>query len=101
MFPIFYIFFIFIKHIPYPSPWGQHAAMPRKETKRKKQRKNGSGQKVKPSTPTQAIDEHIGKEEKDQKQQHTLIHPSYPARSELTAEKLGRWGKKSRQRFLR
>ena len=38
--------------------------MPRKETMRKEGRKNGSGQKVKPSTTTQAIDAHMGEEEK-------------------------------------
>ena len=39
--------------------------MPRKETRRKGGRKNGSGQKAKPSNPTQATDESMGEEEKN------------------------------------
>ena len=42
--------------------------MPRKESRRKERRKNGSGQKAKPSTPTQAIDAHMGEEKRNRKQ---------------------------------
>ena len=41
--------------------------MPRKEARRKEKRKNESGQRAKPSTPTQAIDAHMGEEGKNQK----------------------------------
>ena len=48
----------------------------------KKERKNGSGQKAKPSTPTQATDACMGEEEKNRKQkeekkQGTDPPPSY------------------------
>ena len=49
-------------------PWGRHAAMPRKETRRKEQRKNELGQKAKPSTPTQVVDACMGEKEKNRKQ---------------------------------
>ena len=49
-------------------PWGRHTTMPRKEIRRKELRKNGLGKKVKPSTPTQATDARMGKEEKNRKQ---------------------------------
>ena len=42
--------------------------MPRKETRRKERGKNGLGQRVKPFTPTQAIDARMGEEEKNRKQ---------------------------------
>ena len=42
--------------------------MSRKEIRRKERRKNGSGQRAKPSTPTLAIDERMGEEEKNGKQ---------------------------------
>ena len=51
-----------------PLPRGRRATMPRKETRRKEQRKNESGQRVKLSTPTQAIDARMGEEEKNRKQ---------------------------------
>ena len=46
-------------------PRGRDATTPRKETRRKRTKKNRSGQKAKPSTPTQAIDAHMGEEEKN------------------------------------
>ena len=42
--------------------------MPRKETRRKEGRKNGSRQRTKPSTITQAIDVGMGEEEENGKQ---------------------------------
>ena len=42
--------------------------MPRKETRRKERRKNGSGPWAKPSTPTQTNDAHMGEEKKNRKQ---------------------------------
>ena len=42
--------------------------MPRKETRRKERRKNGSGHRAKPSSHTQATDARMGKEEKKRKQ---------------------------------
>ena len=42
--------------------------MPRKETSRKEPSKNGSEQKAKLSTPTQAIDARMGEEEGNRKQ---------------------------------
>ena len=38
------------------------------DDKKEKTRKNGSGQRAKPSTPLQAIDARIGEEEKSRKQ---------------------------------
>ena len=42
--------------------------MPRKETRRKERRKNRFEQKAKPSTPTHAIEVHMGEEENNRKQ---------------------------------
>ena len=53
-----------------PPPRCRRATMPRKETKSKEGRKNGSGQKLKLSTPTQAIDARIGEGEKNRKQNY-------------------------------
>ena len=61
-----YLFVYLLDIYSIPLPRGQHAA--RKETRRKELRKTGSGQRVKPSTPTQAIDAHMGEEEKNRKQ---------------------------------
>ena len=47
-------------------PWGQRATRPRKETRRKEQRRNGAGKRAKPSPPpTQAIDARMGEEEQN------------------------------------
>ena len=42
--------------------------MARKETRGIQRRKNGSGQRAKPPTPSRTIDERMGKEEKNIKQ---------------------------------
>ena len=58
-----FIYLLDIHHIP--PPRGRHATMPRKEAKGKEGRKNGSGQRAKPSIPTQGIDARMGEEEKN------------------------------------
>ena len=65
-----YIFFIylFIRHIPYPATAGSARNNAKKRDKKERTKKNGSGQKAKPSTSTQAIDAHMGEEEKNIKQ---------------------------------
>ena len=47
---------------------GWHAKMPRKETRWKEQRKKGLGQRVKPSSPSQANDMHKEQKEEQKKQ---------------------------------
>ena len=58
-----------------PLPWGHHATMPKKETRRKKK---GLGQKVKPSRPTQAIDVRIGKKTTENKRKNKRNRDQVP-----------------------
>ena len=79
----FYLF-IYLLYIPLiPLPRSRHAVMPRKGTRRKERRKNGSRQRATPSTPTQPLDACMGEEEKngkqkeEQKKQEARPQPSY------------------------
>ena len=55
-------------YIPYQTTTGSAPTMPRKKTRRKEQRKKGSGQRAKPSTPIQATDARMGEEEQNRQQ---------------------------------
>ena len=55
--------FILLDTYRIPLLRGRRATMPRKEARRKGMKKNGSGQRAKPSTPTQAIDAGMAEEE--------------------------------------
>ena len=68
IFIIIYIYiYLLIDKYSIPSPKDRCTIMPRKETRTKERRKNGS-EKVKPSTPTQASDARMEEEEKNRKQ---------------------------------
>ena len=60
--------YLFIRHLPYPVTVGSARNNAKKRDKKERMEKNGSGQKAKPSTPTQAIDARMGEEEKNRKQ---------------------------------
>ena len=61
--------FIFISHIPYLATAGSARNNAKKRDKKeKRKRKNGSGLRAKPSTPTQVIDARMGEEEKSSNQ---------------------------------
>ena len=53
----------------YPATAGSAHNNAKKREKKEKKKRNGLGQRVKPSTPTQAIDARIGEEEKNRKQE--------------------------------
>ena len=58
------LIYLFIQHIPYSVTAGSARNNAKKRDKKERRRKNVSGRRVKPSTPTQAIDARMGGEEK-------------------------------------
>ena len=74
-----FIYLFYLLEICIPLPWAQHTIIPRKERRRKEQRKNGLGQKVKLSTPTRAIDACMWEEEKNRKQKEEQEWAPNPA----------------------
>ena len=77
---LLYIYYLFIRHISYPTTAGSAHNNAKKRDKKdrtkegEKRRKNGSGQRAKPSTLTLPTDALIGEEEQNRKQINNYIY---------------------------
>ena len=62
--------YLFIRHMPYPVTAGsaRNNGKKRDKMERTKKKRIGSGERVKPSTPTQGMDARMGEEEKNRTQ---------------------------------